>query len=115
MTFFLMVGVNPQHDAFGFRYWRNPGPMAEYLSTGNSGRFQGFVACLLSASFAVAGPDMLSLIAGEAKAPRTIMPKAFRTVFVRLILFFVLGSLAVGIVCGKSTLLGEWPLTSFWL
>ncbi|CCO28205.1 General amino acid permease AGP2 [Rhizoctonia solani AG-1 IB] len=98
MTFFLMVGVNPQRDAFGFRFWRDPGPMAEYISTGDMGRFQGFFACVLSAGFAVAGPDMLSIIAGEAKAPRRIMPKAFRTVFVRLILFFVLGSLAVGIL-----------------
>ncbi|KAG8744577.1 hypothetical protein FRC10_009913 [Ceratobasidium sp. 414] len=98
MTFFLMVGANPHRDAFGFRYWRDPGPMAEYTSTGDLGRLQGFFACVLSAGFAVAGPDMLSIIAGEAKAPRRIMPKAFRTVFVRLILFFVLGSLAVGIL-----------------
>ncbi|KAB5595356.1 General amino acid permease AGP2 [Ceratobasidium theobromae] len=98
MTFFLMVGVNPHRDAFGFRYWRDPGPMAEYISTGDLGRFQGLFSCVLSAAFAVAGPDMLSIIAGEAKAPRRIMPKAFRTVFVRLILFFVLGSLAVGIL-----------------
>ncbi|CAE6442716.1 unnamed protein product [Rhizoctonia solani] len=92
MTFFLMVGVNPQRDAFGFRFWRDPGPMAEYISTGDLGRFQGFFACVLSAGFAVAGPDMLSIIAGEAKAPRRII------VFIRLILFFVLGSLAVGIL-----------------
>lgn len=62
MTFFLMVGVNPQHDAFGFRFWKTPGPMAEYISTGSLGRFQGFFACVLSAGFAVAGPDMLSII-----------------------------------------------------
>jgi amino acid transporter len=62
MTFFLMVGVNPQRDAFGFRFWRDPGPMAEYISTGDMGRFQGFFACVLSAGFAVAGPDMLSII-----------------------------------------------------
>ena len=62
MTFFLMVGVNPQRDAFGFRFWKNPGPMAEYISTGSTGRFQGFFACVLSAGFAVAGPDMLSII-----------------------------------------------------
>lgn len=24
-TFFTMVGVNPQGDAYGFRYWENPG------------------------------------------------------------------------------------------
>jgi amino acid transporter len=69
MTFFLMVGVNPQRDAFGFRYWRNPGPMAEYISTGNLGRFQGFFACVLSAGFAVAGPDMLSIIVSQEAIP----------------------------------------------
>ena len=40
-------------------------------------------------------------------------PKAFRTVFIRLILFFVLGSLAVGIVSIVLLLLldvaDEWP------
>ncbi|ELU45653.1 general amino acid permease (Agp2), putative [Rhizoctonia solani AG-1 IA] len=115
MTFFLMVGVNPQRDAFGFRFWRDPGPMAEYISTGDLGRFQGFFACVLSAGFAVAGPDMLSIIVGSdfahnpnilpicihvCRPARPSLPgvSSFRTVFVRLILFFVLGSLAVGIV-----------------
>lgn len=23
-TFVTMVGGNPQHDAYGFRYWKNP-------------------------------------------------------------------------------------------
>jgi amino acid transporter len=35
---------------------------------------------------AVAGPDFLSMIAGETIAPRKVMPTAFKTVIVRLIL-----------------------------
>lgn len=41
---------------------------------------------------------MLSLISAEAINPRKVMPTAFRTVFYRLIIFFVLSALAVGIL-----------------
>ena len=38
------------------------------------------------------------MAAGEAENPRVVMPKAFNAVFYRLTTFFVLGSLAVGIL-----------------
>lgn len=38
------------------------------------------------------------MTAGEAQKPRYNMPRAFRTVFYRLTLFFMLGSLCVGLV-----------------
>ena len=34
-----MVGANPQREAYGFTYWKNPGAMAEYLATGDLGLF----------------------------------------------------------------------------
>lgn len=61
-----MVGGNPQHDAYGFRYWRDPGPMNEYIHTGTLGRFQGFLACLIGAAFMISGPEYISMVAGEA-------------------------------------------------
>lgn len=33
----VMVGGNPQHDAFGFRYWKNPGVFNEYIAKGSWG------------------------------------------------------------------------------
>lgn len=45
-TFITMVGGNPQHDAYGFRYWNNPGAFAEYITTGSLGRWEGFLAAL---------------------------------------------------------------------
>jgi yeast amino acid transporter len=36
-----MLGGNPLHDRFGFRYWDKPGAFAEYYETGNTGRFMG--------------------------------------------------------------------------
>jgi len=96
-TFVTMLGGNPLHDRFGFRYWRNPGAFAELYKTGSLGRFLGFLQCLIQASFTIAGPDYVSMAAGEAENPRAIMPKAYNKVFGRLMAFFVLGSLAVGI------------------
>ncbi|KAI1329040.1 amino acid transporter [Xylariaceae sp. FL0255] len=97
-TFIVAVGGNPKHDHFGFRYWYDPGAFNEYYSTGTLGRFQGFLQCLIFASLAVAGPDYVSMAAGEAENPRVVLPKAFNAVFYRLTSFFVLGSLAVGVL-----------------
>lgn len=97
-TFITMVGGNPQHDAYGFRYWNNPGAFAEYISTGSWGRFLGFFACLTQAAFTIAGPEYVSMAAGEAENPRQVMPRAFKAVFYRLTFFFVLGALCIGIV-----------------
>ncbi|KAF7860880.1 hypothetical protein EAF04_008398 [Stromatinia cepivora] len=97
-TFITMIGGNPLHDRFGFRFWSNPGAFAELYKTGSLGRFLGFLNCLIQASFTIAGPDYVSMAAGEAQNPRVVMPKAFNGVFYRLTAFFVLGSLAVGIL-----------------
>ncbi len=96
-TLVTMLGGNPQGDRYGFRFWQDPGSFAEYYQTGTTGRFMGFLTCLCQAAFTVAGPDYVSMAAGEAQNPRVIMPKAFKAVAWRLSIFFVLGSLAVGI------------------
>lgn len=50
-TFITMLGGNPLHDRYGFRYWNNPGAFVEHLSTGKTGRFLGLLSCLYQASF----------------------------------------------------------------
>lgn len=97
-TFITMCGGNPKHDAYGFRYWKNPGPMAEYHTTGDLGRFEGFLAALWSASFTVVGPEYISMVSAEAKRPRIYIKTAFKTIYWRFGIFFILGSLCVGIV-----------------
>ncbi|GAB1316695.1 proteinral amino acid permease agp2 [Madurella fahalii] len=97
-TFIVMLGGNPLGDRFGFRYWYEPGAFAELYHTGALGRFLGFLQCLIQASFTIAGPDYVAMAAGEAENPRVVMPRAFNAVFYRLTTFFVLGSLAVGIL-----------------
>lgn len=96
-----MVGGNPQKDAYGFRYWKNPGAFAENSaknSTGSLARFEGFLSCLWSASFTVVGPEYIAMAAAEVKRPRKYVKTAFKTVYYRFGLFFILGALCVGIV-----------------
>ncbi|KPI34756.1 General amino acid permease AGP2 [Cyphellophora attinorum] len=88
-TFVTMVGGNPQHDAYGFRYWNNPGAFAEW---------EGFLACLWSASFTVVGPEYISMVAAEAKRPRIYIKNAFKTVYWRFAIFFIGSALCIGIV-----------------
>ncbi|KAH6973031.1 amino acid transporter [Ilyonectria sp. MPI-CAGE-AT-0026] len=97
-TFITMVGGNPQHDAYGFRYWSNPGPFAEYYTQGDLGRFEGFLAALWSAAFTIVGPEYISMVAAEAKRPSIYIKSAFQTVYYRFCIFFIVGALAVGIV-----------------
>jgi amino acid transporter len=94
-TFITMVGGNPQKDAYGFRHWRDPGPMA---GEGDLGRFEGFLGALWAASFCIVGPEYISMVSGEAKRPRVYIKNAFKTVYFRFGAFFILGALCVGIV-----------------
>ncbi|KAG6883564.1 hypothetical protein C0993_005464, partial [Termitomyces sp. T159_Od127] len=101
-TLITMVGGNPLHDKYGFRNWDpskvSGAPFAEYIKTGSLGRFLGFLACFIQASFTIAGPDYVAMAAGESEYPRRNMPTAFSSVFYRLTTFFVIGSLCIGIV-----------------
>ncbi|KAF2175083.1 hypothetical protein K469DRAFT_743453 [Zopfia rhizophila CBS 207.26] len=106
-TFITMVGGNPKHDAYGFRYWKSPGAFAENITTGDLGRFEGFLGALWSAAFTVVGPEYVSMVAGETKLPRRYLKNAFKTTYARFAFFFIGSALCVGIVIpyNDSTLL----------
>ncbi|KAL3423742.1 amino acid permease [Phlyctema vagabunda] len=97
-TFITMCGGNPQRDAYGFRYWKNPGAFAEYVTTGSLGRFEGFLAALWEAAFTIVGPEYVAMMAGEASHPRHNLKRAFKTIYWRFGIFFMGGALACGIV-----------------
>lgn len=71
----------------------------EYLNTGALGRFEGFLGALWSACFTVVGPEYISMVAAEAKRPRAYIKYAFKAMYARFGMFFIVGSLAVGIIC----------------
>lgn len=100
-TLVTMCGGNPQHDAYGFRYWSSPGAFAQYTGNGASGdlaRFEGLLTAVWSAAFAVVGPEYIAMVAAEAKRPTVYIKTAYKTVYVRFGLFFILSALCVGIV-----------------
>ncbi|KAF2644562.1 amino acid transporter-like protein [Massarina eburnea CBS 473.64] len=97
-TFITMVGGNPNHDAYGFRYWNKPGSFREYIHTGSLGRFEGFLGAYFQASFTIVGPEYVAMVAGEAVYPRKTIKTAFKTMYWRFGIFFILGALCVGII-----------------
>lgn len=96
MALVLICGGGPTHHAYGFYTWQNPGAMKEYYTDGDTGRFLGFFATLVNASFSYGGVESVAVAAGEAENPRKNIPKAVRRVFWRILFFYVLGSLAIG-------------------
>lgn len=94
-TFITMVGGNPLKDRFGFRYWKNPGPWA---GDSSSTRLESFINAVNTAGFCIGGPEYISMIAGEATDPRKTVPRAFKTIMARLVVFFIGGALCVGIL-----------------
>merc|ERR1712070_310489 len=58
----------------------------------------GFLACIWNASFAVVGPEYISIVAAEVYRPRRSLKSAFKTVYARFGLFFIGTALSVGIV-----------------
>merc|ERR1712000_739685 len=84
-TFITMVGGNPRGDAYGFRHWNSPGA---FVGATPKMRFEGFLAALWNASFAIVGPEYISMVAAEAKRPRIYIKTAFKTVYYRFFIFF---------------------------
>ncbi|CAK7232018.1 hypothetical protein SCUCBS95973_008120 [Sporothrix curviconia] len=97
-TFITMLGGNPLHDRYGFRYWKNPGSFVSHLEPGSVGRLCGIISCIYQASFSICGPEYISMVASEAERPRKVLPPAFRSFIYRIMLFFVGSALCMGIV-----------------
>jgi amino acid transporter len=93
----FIITVGGTGDAIGFRYWKNPGPMNEYLKDGALGRFLAFNKVFIQATFSYGGSEMVVVASGETEHPRRNLPKAIRRVFWRILLFYVLAIFLVGL------------------
>ncbi|KAG6900150.1 hypothetical protein C0993_002079 [Termitomyces sp. T159_Od127] len=75
----------PNHDRIGFRYWKHPGPFAQFSGIpGSKGRFLAWWAVMTQAAFSFIGTEIVAIAAGEAKNPRRNIPRAIRRVYVRM-------------------------------
>lgn len=97
-AFIIDLGGGPTRDRLGFRYWKHPGAMKPYIADGNTGRFFGLFSTLVNAAYSYGGVETVAVAAGESENPRRNIPKAVRRVFWRILFFYVLGSLAIGVL-----------------
>ncbi|KAL1756244.1 amino acid permease-domain-containing protein [Schizophyllum commune] len=84
------VGVNTDHHYIGGHNWHIPG--APFV-----GGFGGFAKVFVTASFAYGGTESLGITAGETKNPSKNMPRVVKFVFWRIMLFYILSILLIGL------------------
>lgn len=67
----------------GAKYWKNPGAFA--------GGFKGVVTVLVTATYSLAGTELVAMTAAESKTnPRIALPRAIKMVFYRIMVFYML-------------------------
>ena len=95
----IAAGGGPDHHAYGFQYWRNPGPFVQYLGIeGSLGRFLGFWTTFSNAAYAYSGVEGISIAAAETRSPRRNIPKAAKRIFWRVLIFYVVSIFMVGMI-----------------
>ncbi|RDK41795.1 hypothetical protein M752DRAFT_301021 [Aspergillus phoenicis ATCC 13157] len=82
----ITAGGSPQEGPIGFRYWNE-----QAFRNG----FKGFLSILPTCIFAMAGTESAAMVASEVANPRISVPKAVRSIWIRLGLFYILGSLMI--------------------
>ncbi|KAH3675666.1 hypothetical protein WICMUC_002583 [Wickerhamomyces mucosus] len=98
LLFIIMLGGGPTHDRIGFRYWNHPGAFKPYSGIENisKGKFVSFVNILVTALFAYSGTELVGITVAEAENPRKTVPKAIRLTFYRILFFYVITVLLLG-------------------
>lgn len=98
LSLILALGGGPDHDRKGFRYWNNPGAFAEYIDDGSTGKFLAFWSTMVTATFAYLGTELVGVTVGEAQNPRKTVPRAIKLTFYRIIFFYCLSVLLLGML-----------------
>ncbi|KAI3076773.1 hypothetical protein CBS147353_4711 [Aspergillus niger] len=103
LSFILFWGGGPNRQRLGFHYWKDPGVMNTYLVSGDAGRFVGLLQCIVKSAIAfIFAPELVVISGGEMESPRRNVPKAARRYIYRLVIFYVLGALAIGVICSSN-------------
>ncbi|KAI1177473.1 arginine transporter [Nemania sp. FL0916] len=86
-----------QQGYLGFDAWVHPGPFNEYMVSGNTGKFVGFWAVLVTAGFSYQGTELVGVGAGETANPTKSVPSAIRWSFWGIFSLFVATIFFIGI------------------
>jgi AAT family amino acid transporter len=90
------AGANTAHEYIGGRNWRLPD--APFV-----GGIGGFASVFVTASFAYGGTESIAITAGETRDPARQLPRVVKNVFWRILLFYVLSALLIGLNIAYNT------------
>ncbi|KAG0062844.1 hypothetical protein BGZ90_002919 [Linnemannia elongata] len=94
---FIIVGFLYIGGAVGTRIEGAPKPGTGIFNMGPfHGGFVGLFSIFLNAGFSFQGAELVGIAAGETKNPRKNVPRAIRQVFWRILMFYVLTILIIG-------------------
>lgn len=103
VSFILFWGGGPNRQLLGFHYWKHPRPFNEYLVTGDAGRLVGLRKCTVTSAIAfIFAPELIIISGGEMESPRRNVPRAARRYIYRLVFFYILGILAITVICPSN-------------
>jgi amino acid transporter len=86
-----------QQGYLGFDAWVHPGPFNEYIVTGDTGKFVGFLSVLVTAGFSYQGTELVGVGAGETANPAKSVPSAIRWTFWGVFSLFVATVFFIGL------------------
>nr|ODN85718.1 amino acid transporter [Cryptococcus depauperatus CBS 7841] len=103
LALIIDLGGVPGQERIGFRHWKDGKAFKPYKREGDLGKFLGFVNAVVLALFAYTGTELIGVTVGEAKNPRKTVPSAIKKTFFRIIFFYILSTLLVGMVVDSSS------------
>ncbi|KAJ7663792.1 general amino acid permease 1 [Mycena polygramma] len=96
----LDLGGGPTHEVIGFKFWANPGAVnrAHLVDDLGADRFLAIFNVVIQAAFSFQGMELVCIAASETENPRRNITKAVRRVFYRIVVFYLLGILMIGML-----------------
>ena len=86
----MNCGGNTTHEYIGGKNWH----IGDAPFVGGIG---GFASVFVTASFAYGGTESIAITAGETKNPSQTLPRVVRNVFWRILIFYILSILIIGL------------------
>ncbi|PYH94902.1 amino acid permease [Aspergillus ellipticus CBS 707.79] len=93
---FIILGIvvncggNKQHEYIGNKYfYTGEAPFVDGIG--------GFASVFVTASFAYGGTESIAITAGETKDPSRTLPRVVRNVFWRIVLFYIVSIVIIGL------------------
>ncbi|KAL1408460.1 hypothetical protein Q8F55_005272 [Vanrija albida] len=94
----VSLGGGPNHERIGFRYWRDPGAFVPMLYPGAKGKFLSWFSNVVTAGYSFVGMEAVAIAAAEVKNPRVAIPRAIKRVFIRIVLFYIVSIIIIGML-----------------